>query len=264
VLFHQSDDLTVYNADLLDALPQLAPQSIDSVVTSPPYAMQRKSTYGGVPEADYPEWTVAWMRALKPALAERGSVMINISPHVRGGMLSDYVLRMRLALRADGWFEHDELVWVKPNGFPAGAKARPTRSWESVFWYSLTPKPWADPTRNGNENTHAPGFHRAAAWNHVGKASNSTPPRANCRNYVSVGVGRSTSGFTHPAPYPARLADWLMKINTPDGGTVLDPFAGSGTTAVAAHANGFKSVAIERDPQYAQMIVDRYKSVTLA
>lgn len=70
------------------------------------------------------------------------------------------------------------------------------------------------------------------------------------------------TNFNHPAPFPVKLADWLMKINTPDGGTVLDPFGGSGTTAVAAHANGFRSVAIERDTEYAQMIVDRYEQAT--
>lgn len=275
MLFHQSDDLTVYNADLLDALPQLAPQSIDSVVTSPPYAMQRESTYGGVPEVDYPEWTVEWMRALKPALTERGSVMINISPHVKGGMLSDYVLRMRLALRADGWFEHDEIVWVKPNVMPSGPPSRPQRAWESVLWYSLTSKPFGDPLRNGSRNstlddkrqgsTVAHSRAERLGWKHSGTGGQTAPkPIARCRNYCNISPSRTARGWDHPAPFPEKLADWLMKINTPDGGTVLDPFAGSGTTAVAAHANGFKSVAIERDPAYAQMIVDRYKSVTLA
>lgn len=256
--FYVGDGLTVFNADLLDALPLLEPGSIDAVVTSPPYAMQRKSTYGGVPEKDYPDWTVAWMDALKPALAERGSVMLNISPHVKGGMLADYVLRMRLALRAEGWFEHDEIVWVKPNAFPAGAKSRPTRSWESVLWYSLTSRPYSDPARNGSSNERKDtGFHRAAKWIHRGAPSSTTPDRANCRNFVSIGIGGRV-GYTHPAIFPTALADWLMKINTPDGGTVLDPFAGSGTTSIAALRNGFQSVAIEREPEYAQMIVDRY------
>lgn len=266
MLFHESDTLTVYNADVLDALPSLEPGSIDSVVTSPPYAMQRKSTYGGVPEADYPEWTVSWMAALKPALTERGSVMINISPHVKGGMLADYVLRMRLALRADGWYEHDELAWTKPDGMPHGRPDVPVRAWESTFWYSLTSKPFADARRNGNEAKWKPNFHSGRAerlgWAHSGLGGNvSKNARSRCKNFLSLSVNTNSKVWDHPAPFPVKLADWLMKINTPDGGTVLDPFAGSGTTAVAAQANGFKSVAIERDPEYAQMIVDRYKTV---
>ena len=275
MIVHDSDGLTVHNADLLDALPTLAPGSIDSVVTSPPYAMQRKSTYGGVPEADYPEWTVEWMRALKPALSERGSVMLNISPHVKGGMLADYVLRMRLALRADGWYEHDELVWVKPGKGPFGAMDKPNRAWESVLWYSRSPRPWCDPRRNGapiphsrilraeREGRFATGRTGRNGWSHVGEGSGSLlHERGRCLNFVSIGTGSLTGdsrGWDHPAPFPIALAEWLMNINTPDRGTVLDPFAGSGTTAVAALRNGFQSVAIEREPEYARMIVDRYQ-----
>ena len=76
---------------------------------------------------------------------------------------------------------------------------------------------------------------------------------------MSIGIGGRV-GYAHPAIFPTALADWLMKINTPDGGTVLDPFAGSGTTSIAALRNGFQSVAIEREPEYAQMIVDRYST----
>ena len=262
--FYVGDGLTVFNADLLDALPLLEPGSIDAVVTSPPYAMQRKSTYGGVPEKDYPDWTVAWMDALKPALTERGSVMLNISPHVKGGMLSDYVLRMRLALRADGWFEHDELVWAKPDGMPHGRPEVPVRSWESVFWFSRTTKPFADARRNGRDSDGKARFNTGRAarlgWEHTPEGGNTGVSRSRCKNFTAIPARHSANGTDHPAPFPVQLADWLMKINTTDSGTVLDPFAGSGTTAVAALRNGFQSVAVEREPEYAQMIVDRYNA----
>ena len=261
--FYVGDGLTVFNADSLDALPLLEPGSIDAVVTSPPYAMQRKSTYGGVPEKDYPDWTVAWMDALKPALAERGSVMVNISPHVKGGMLADYVLRMRLALRADGWYEHDELIWHKPDPMPSGRTDWPQRAWESVFWYSLTPRPYAEPTRGGKVQTKpvtagSSGRSYRLGYGHYGRSeARMSDKLARVRNVVTLSISDRT-GWDHPAPFPIALADRLMKINTPDGGTVLDPFAGSGTTSIAALHNGFQSVAIEREPEYAQMIVDRY------
>lgn len=261
--FYVGDGLTVFNADLLDALPLLEPGSIDAVVTSPPYAMQRKSTYGGVPEKDYPDWTVAWMDALKPALAERGSVMLNISPHVKDGMLADYVLRMRLALRADGWYEHDELVWVKPNAMPHGRPDVPVRAWESIYWYSLTPKPFSDARRSGSPVKRKPSFHTSLAsqesWGHKTLGSNKQTEHSRCKNFISLSHSEPARKWRHPARFQVKFADWLMKINTPDGGTVLDPFAGSGTTAVAALRNGFTSIAIERDPGYARMIVDRYQ-----
>lgn len=265
--FHDSDGITVHNGDVIDMLAHLEPGSIDAVVTSPPYAMQRASTYGGVPGADYPDWTVEWMSALKPALTERGSVMLNISPHVKGGMLADYVLRMRLALRADGWCEHQELVWHKKGPMPSGNVKFPQRAWESIFWYSRTPKPFSDPVRGGNVQTlpvsaGVTGRSHSVGYGHYGKGEKAmSAKRSRVRDVLSLhqGGAPSHSEFHHPAPFPVALADWLMKINTPDGGTVLDPFAGSGTTAVAALRNSFQSVAIEREPEYAQMIVDRYK-----
>lgn len=271
--FYQSDSLTVHNADVIDGLRALDPESVDSVVTSPPYALQRASTYGGVAEKDYPDWTVEWMRELKPALTPTGSVMINISPHVKGGMLADYVLRMRLALRADGWFEHDELVWTKPDKLPHGRNCQPVRSWESILWYSRTPRPFADARRNGNVITQKrreqaardpyafQGRDARLGWDHLGKGIGKMGhSRSRCKNFLNLAVRNITNDWDHPAPFPVKLASWLMRINTPDAGTVLDPFAGSGTTAIAAADNGFKSIAIERDEQYAQMIVDRYKA----
>ena len=97
--YYDDDRSTIYHGDAADVIASLPDASVDCVVTSPPYAEQRKSTYGGIPEADYPAWTVGWMEPLKRVLKPRGSVIINIRPHVKGGAISDYTLRMRLALR---------------------------------------------------------------------------------------------------------------------------------------------------------------------
>ena len=101
----QLTNIDIRHGDCLEVLRDLPDNSVNSVVTSPPYAMQRKSTYGGIQEKDYPEWTVAWMREVWRVLKDDGSVIINISSHVKNGELSDYVLRTRLALREDGWAE---------------------------------------------------------------------------------------------------------------------------------------------------------------
>ena len=78
----------LHTGDCIDVLKTLPDGSVDSVVTSPPYAMQRKHTYGGVSEKDYPAWTVAWMREVWRVLKDDGSVIINISPHIKNGQLS--------------------------------------------------------------------------------------------------------------------------------------------------------------------------------
>ena len=126
----------IHHGDCIDVMRTLAAESVDAVITSPPYAMQRKATYGGIPEVDYPEWTVAWMREVRRVLRPDGNVVINIRPHVKNGQISDYTLRTRLALRDDGWNEVEELIWHKKGGAPLGAVKRPRRSWESLHWFA--------------------------------------------------------------------------------------------------------------------------------
>lgn len=89
----------IYYTDCLEGIKQLDNNSVSLVITSPPYAMQRKFQYGGINEKDYPEWTLKWMEELRPKLKDDASVCINIRPHIKNGEISDYVLRTRLALR---------------------------------------------------------------------------------------------------------------------------------------------------------------------
>jgi hypothetical protein len=142
----------VLQGDCLDVLPTLEDGSVSLVITSPPYADQRKGHYGGVPEEEYPDFTVQWMTALAPKMTADGSVFLVIRPHVRDGVLSDYVLRTRLALREAGWHECEELIWLKPNAPPLGSKLRPRRAWESILWFSRSPQTYADLKACGRES----------------------------------------------------------------------------------------------------------------
>ena len=111
----------VLHGDCLDLIPTLEDGSVSLVVTSPPYAEQRAGHYEGVSEEDYPDFTVQWMSALAPKMRPDGSVFLVIRPHLRDGILSDYVLRTRLALREAGWHECEELIWLKPDAPPLGS-----------------------------------------------------------------------------------------------------------------------------------------------
>src|SRR4051812_17092187 len=108
----------IQHASCFDALAKIPNNSINAVITSPPYAEQRKKQYGGVSEADYPTWTVEWMSAIWDRLTDDGNVAIVIRPHLKNGQISDYVLRTRLALREAGWRECEELIWIKPGSPP--------------------------------------------------------------------------------------------------------------------------------------------------
>ncbi len=245
----------VHHGDALDVLRSLPAASVDAVVTSPPYAMQRAKQYGGVPEAEYPAWTVAWLDALRPALKPRASVLINIREHIRDGEMSDYVHRTRLAVRAAGWIECDALIWTKPDSPPVGHNGRPRRSWERVLWFSLVRQPHCAPKANGRPATEI-GFNNRRAWMHGGnqrKRPFDAATIARCTDVISAPVGGVADGVRHEAAFPPAFAAWMARLITPPGGTVLDPFTGSGSTGVACLAEGFHFVGIEREAEYVEI-----------
>ncbi len=241
----------LHHGDCLDVLRSLPDASVDAVVTSPPYAQQRKKLYGGIAEKDYPSWTTEWMKALRPALKPAGSVLINIREHVKDGQISDYVHRSRLAQREAGWYETDELIWIKPSAPPVGHRDRPRRSWERILWFSQGSRPYCAPKTCGPSRM-ALGGEAFSQWL-MGKGSAGVAiEKSRCRDYVEIGVGCNTS-TGHPAAYPVALPQWLLSFVAPPGGTVLDPFMGSGTTGVAAVKGGFNFIGVERAAQYFQI-----------
>lgn len=246
----------IYNEDCVNGMEYLADaygQFADVVITSPPYAEQRKHQYGGVSEKDYPQWTVDWMRSVKKILSPEGSVFINIRPHIKNGVISDYVLKTRLALREDGWKECEEIIWYKPDSPPLGSINRPRRAWEHVLWFSQTGKPFCDPKANGKESDRI-GFennkfeHGGKSHIHAGQ-NESKRGTARSTDVIVAGTSRIEQGHNHPAMYPLELPEYLIKLACPENGFVIDPFLGSGTTARASVSldRGFVGFEINRD-----------------
>ena len=256
-------EVDIRHGDCIDVLRTLPAGSVDSVVTSPPYAMQRKSTYGGIPEKDYPEWAVAWMQEVWRVLKDDGSVIINIRPHIKNGQISDYVLRTRLSLREAGWCELEELIWNKKGGAPLGSTRRPRRSWESLLWFGKHGKAYSNPkgageqmriTRGGGGRS-GPHIHDHKGTNQGGRR-NLKPGIARVPDVVemSTRLNADSNGLNdHPAPFPWQLAEWCGKLITPPGGTILDPFTGSSSTGVAAIRNGWNFIGIDQSAEYIEM-----------
>lgn len=230
---------------------------VDLVVTSPPYAMQRSGQYGGIDEDLYPKWTVAWLAALRPRLSSRGSVAIVISPHVRRGVLSDVMLKTRLLVREAGWHECGEFVWTKPSAPPLGHSGRPRRSWESVLWFAPSRKPFCNPfheqklsARVGWVGGKGRGSYRRTSSDSIRDGL------ARCRDVIEVAAGGG-NGTDHPATYPVALAEWLIKLLSPLGGVVLDPFGGSGSTALAALRTGRRCISGDISPDFVKASQER-------
>lgn len=246
---------TVTQGDCIDIMKQIPDESIDLVVTSPPYAEQRKNQYGGIPEQDYPKWSAAWMEEVKRILKPDGSVIINIRPHINGGQISDYVLRTRLKLREEGWKECEELIWIKPDAPPLGSIKRPRRSWESLLWFGKTGKVYCDPKANGVESSRIGLQGKKGVGEYINGTNEHVKGVARCRDYVSIAVSNvdRSEYNTHPAQYPTKLAEWIINMLSRENGVILDPFIGSGTTAVAAVNTNRQFIGIEKDPEYVEI-----------
>jgi len=263
----ENDSSRIFCGDCFDLIPKLDDESVQLVVTSPPYAEQRKQ-YEGVAETDYPAWTVKWMELVWDKLTDDGSVLIIIRPHIKRGQLSDYVLRTRLALREDGWTECEELIWLKPTSPPLGSTRRPRRSWESILWFSKSGSPYCNLTACGNESSRI-GFAGAFRFgvdeeSPVGKGQNMTVKNgtARCRDVFAAGVGENEP-VDHPAMFPSSLAEQLILTFSRDGDLVVDPFCGAGSSLVAAKhlARDFRGFDISR--KYVRIAQERLAEVGL-
>ena len=248
--------------DAATLIPTLPDRSVNLCLTSPPYAMQRKRQYGGIPEMDYPKWMCRVMAALRPKLTDDGSVLIVIRSHVRDGVVSDYVLRSRLALREDGWKECEELIWLKPDAPPLGSKDRPRRTWENILWFSKTPKPYIDLRANGgfSDRIGFVGSHRfrndgnPVATKRPSKLENG---HARTADHFLANVSNIDNGVMHPAMFPATLCEQLILTFSKEGQCVADIFCGSGQTLIVAKRLGRHFIGIDIKKEYVELAAKR-------
>jgi DNA modification methylase len=243
---------SITQGDCIDLNPRLTDGAINLVPTSLPYAMQRSEHYPSVPEAEYPAFTVRWMARLWDKLADDGSVLLVIDPHVRQGIVSDYVDRTKAALRAFGWKEHRTLMWYKPGIIPQGRKDCPRRTYEQILWFSKTTRPFCAPKATGRPSKRlAIGRNRWSEWT-PGKPG----VKAGIARVPDVFIahsGREDRGWPHPARFPVRLAEQLIETFCPEGGAVLDCFAGSGTSLYAAKKLGRAYYGFDLVGEYCEM-----------
>jgi len=249
-----------YIGDCVSVLKEEIPdKSIDFVVTSPPYAMQRVKQYGGITEEEYPAWTVEWMSEIWRVLKDTGNVAIIIRPHIKNGQISDYTLKMRLALRAAGWIEAEELIWIKNVSPALGSYYKPRRSWESIHWFCKIEQPYVNLIANGKISNGIGFMKNKGLGDYIDGVSKGEKGIARVPDYVEVGTNQNDRSKynTHPAQYPVSLAEWLIELMCPVDGVVLDPFLGSGTSVVAAIKTERDWVGCEINEAYETIINTR-------
>jgi site-specific DNA-methyltransferase (adenine-specific)/site-specific DNA-methyltransferase (cytosine-N4-specific) len=120
----------LYLGDSKKELKKIKDNTVDLIVTSPPYADQRKSTYGGITHDKYVEWFLPISEQLLRVLKPSGTFILNIKEKVVDGERSTYVMELIIAMRKQGWLWTEEFIWHKKNSYPGKWPNRFRDSWE--------------------------------------------------------------------------------------------------------------------------------------
>jgi site-specific DNA-methyltransferase (adenine-specific) len=126
----------LYLGDNKEEIKVVPDDSVDLIVTSPPYANQRKDTYGGITEGSYIEWFLALSEQLLRVLKPTGTFILNIKENTVDKERDTYVIELVLALRKQGWFWTEEFIWIKPNSPPGKWPNRFRDGWEHLYQFN--------------------------------------------------------------------------------------------------------------------------------
>ncbi len=257
----------------------LSDQSIDLVLTSPPYALHFKKEYGNMDQQHYVDWFLPFADQIKRILKPVGSLVLNIGGSWTPGApaRSLYHFRLLLALCDKlGFNLCQEFFWYNPAKLPVPAewvnvrRIRVKDSVEYIFWLSQSLFPKADNRkvlqpyskdmkrliRRGIKKTKRPSGHNITE-KFARDRGGSIPPNLILRgnnesNSPYIRLSKKHGKQIHPARFPAELPRFFMEFLTEPGDVVLDPFAGSNMTGAVAEQLGRKWIAIEKSRAYAK------------
>lgn len=252
--------------DSKDVLKNLDENSIDLIITSPPYADRRIHTYGGVKPEDYVEWFLPISEQLLRVLKPDGTFILNIKEKAENGERHTYVLELILAMRKQGWLWTEEFIWHKKNCYPGKWPNRFRDSWERLLQFNKTNKfnmyqesvmvPVGDWAKNRLKRLSETDKTRDDSRSGSGFGKNISNWLARDYAYPTNVLHMATecNNKNHSAVFPEALPEWFIKLFTQEHDWVLDPFLGSGTTARVAKRMCRNSIGIEIIPEYYEMI----------
>lgn len=251
--------------DNKEVLRQLDENSVDLIVTSPPYADRRKQTYGGVKPEKYVEWFLPIGQQLLRVLKPTGTFILNIKEKAEKRERSSYVLELILALRNQGWLWTEEFIWHKKNCYPGKWPNRFRDAWERLLQFNKAKNfamyqedvmvPIGDWANGRLRNLSAIDKVRDNSKSGSGFGKNISNWLNRDKVYPTNVVQFATvcNNKNHSAAFPEELPEWFIKLFTKKYDWVLDPFLGSGTTTEVAQRMERNSIGIEIVPEYVEM-----------
>ena len=297
--YYADEHVTLLHGDALSESSKLPDESVDCIVTSPPYYGLRD--YGsegqyGLEEtpAAYVETMRALFSELRRALADDGTLWLNIGDsYGKNKNLLGIPWRVAFALQDDGWILRNSIIWEKPNAMPESVTDRLSGRHENIFMFSKSKTYWfdLDPIREQQSPVSKARRGRADHREKEGwaEAHMGNPPQGLARQVGGRGKGHghirpqtgkdadpthsqvhekgknpgdvwaiSTKPFpgSHFAVFPPEIPRRAIVAGCKPGGTVLDPFSGSGTTGLVAQENGRKYVGIDISADYLKLSLE--------
>lgn len=265
----------IYLGDSKEQLKLLPENSVDLVVTSPPYADQRRNTYGGIHPDDYVEWFLPISEQLLRVLKPTGTFILNIKEKAVKGERSTYVIELILEMRKQGWLWTEEFIWHKKNCYPGKWPNRFRNAWERLLQFNKNRK-----FNMYQEEVMVP----VGEWANTRLRNLSETDKTRDNSRVGSGFGKNVSNWlnrdktyptnvlhlatecnnkSHSATFPEALPEWFIKLFTKEQGTVLDPFMGSGTTLIVANRMKRNSIGIDVVPEYCEMVKQQLRPAEL-
>lgn len=284
----------IYDIDCLEGLKSMPDESVNCCVTSPPYFNLRDYGCDGqiglenTPE-EYIRKLVGVFREVRRVLKEDGTLWINIGdsyivkkyPEYKNKDLLGIPWMLAFALRADGWYLRQDIIWHKPNAMPENVKDRCTKSHEYVFLFTKSSRYYFDnkaiQQQAKTKENRPPGIVRNRKYNYQSKMNlypesylikeskhhdlekqdETFIPREKVNKRSVWTIPTKPTKNIHVAAFPEALIIDCIKAGCPEYGLVLDPFMGSGTTAIVARKLERNYIGFELNPEYVKLATER-------
>lgn len=271
---------STFIGDSLELLEELPDDSVNLVITSPPFALQRKKEYGNLDQHDYIDWFLQFGRIVHRKLRKDGSFVVDFGGAYMKGVPVRTLYNFRVLIRMVdevGFFLAEDFYWFNPSKLPSPIewvnkrKIRVKDSVNTVWWFSKTEWPKADITNvlapysdrmkkliENPDKYYKPQIRPSGHDIGTGFAKDnggSIPP-----NLLQIPNSESSGQYLtgckladvkrHPARFPAKLPEFFIKMLTEPGDLVVDIFGGSNTTGQVAQAEDRRWMTFEAVPEY--------------
>lgn len=277
---YRTDLGAAYCGDSRELLQELANDSVSLVMTSPPFALQRKKEYGNKDQSEYIDWLVEFAELVLRKLRPDGSFVLDLGGAYKKGVpvRSLYNFRVPIRLCDDvGFHLAEDFYWFNPSKLPSPIewvnkrKLRAKDSVNNVWWFSKTEWPKADVSNVLTEYSDRmkkliedpDGFYKPKkrpSGHDISKGFGKDNGGAIPSNLLSIPNSESNGRYLegckavgvkgHPARFPAKLPEFFIRFLTDPGDLVVDIFAGSNTTGRVAEAERRHWLAFEESLEY--------------